>query len=199
MKKVFLVLLIGFLTLMPGVKAECNNLVDDNVWYYVSYSGPSYYAHYSNTGNSYTQFTLDTTKSYTIYFEDLEPICSTCELYFFGKSFSISNNISFTVTPKSATSRIYFNTNNSDIWNSFKSRKLFLVEGDTICSNEPEEPDPVVPDSTLDTFYSIYLDKLGMLSNYAIENKFLFSSICIILLFIILEIILYLFKRGGYK
>ena len=66
----------------------------------------------------------------------------------------------------------------------------------------PVEPeDPVVPvpaDTTLDTFYSIYLDKLSTATTYATENKFLLGFIGIILSFIILELVLKLFRNGGY-
>lgn len=61
----------------------------------------------------------------------------------------------------------------------------------------PEEP--IIADTTLDTFYSIYLSKLQSFSQYVIENKFLLGTIGIILLFVVLEIILNLFRKGGYR
>lgn len=64
----------------------------------------------------------------------------------------------------------------------------------------PEDPEtPIVADTTLDSFYSIYLDRLSLVSMYAIENKFLLGTLGIILLFIVLEIILNLFRKGGYR
>ena len=63
----------------------------------------------------------------------------------------------------------------------------------------PSEPTPLPADTTLDTFYSIYLDKLSTATTYAIENKFLLGMIGVILSFIILELVLNLFRNGGYR
>lgn len=63
----------------------------------------------------------------------------------------------------------------------------------------PPEPMPLPADTTLDTFYSIYLDKLSTATTYAIENKFLLGMIGVILSFIILELVLNLFRNGGYR
>ena len=63
----------------------------------------------------------------------------------------------------------------------------------------PPEPMPLPADTTLDTFYSIYLDKLSTATTYATENKFLLGMIGVILSFIILELVLNLFRNGGYR
>ena len=63
----------------------------------------------------------------------------------------------------------------------------------------PPEPTPIPADTTLDTFYSIYLDKLSTATTYATENKFLLGMIGVILSFIILELVLNLFRNGGYR
>lgn len=63
----------------------------------------------------------------------------------------------------------------------------------------PEEPDePIIPDNTLGTFYSIFIDKITYFSNYCVENKFLLGTFGIVILFIVIEIILNLFRKGGY-
>ena len=62
---------------------------------------------------------------------------------------------------------------------------------------EPDTPNPPVADATLDNFYSIYLDKLGMLVDYTSQNKLILSFIGIILLFVCLEIFLQLFFING--
>lgn len=60
----------------------------------------------------------------------------------------------------------------------------------------PEEPDtPIVADTTLDNFYSIYIEKLTTLSSFATENKFILSAITIILFVGCLELFLYLARR----
>ena len=69
-------------------------------------------------------------------------------------------------------------------------------------SPEPEVPEDeptITPDSTLDNFYSIFLDKLKALSNFSLENKFVLSAISIVLALICLEFIIYLFKGGRWR
>lgn len=65
------------------------------------------------------------------------------------------------------------------------------------CNTTPDEPEKPVADATLDSFYSIYLDKLGMLVDYTSQNKIILSFIGIILLFVCLEIFLQLFFING--
>lgn len=63
----------------------------------------------------------------------------------------------------------------------------------------PTEPDiggDIIPDTTLTDFYSLFTDRLSFLSQYALENKFILSAICILLSFICLELLIYLFKGG---
>lgn len=215
MKKYFLVLLIGFLILIPGVNAEEYDTCFDD--YLVGTFTSSYKSTYWNTVSPLVPVKPSTT-FYLRFFisEDF----STQNNTRFGSSTygydsdqnslglsSISNYSwdstyhiwTFTTKDTSNLSFLQFsvytyNTNYTILENS----KFIISDNkdDVIsCSiSEPEEPDPVVPDSTLDNFYSIYLDKLGMLSNYVVENKFLFSAIGIIILFIVLEFFLILFK-----
>ena len=62
------------------------------------------------------------------------------------------------------------------------------------CNTSPDEPDQPVADATIDSFYSIYLDKLGMLANFATENKIFFSAIGILLSFVVFEVFFMLFR-----
>ena len=96
--------------------------------------------------------------------------------------------------------------------------QFWIVEGSEVCLNstETEEPEtPVDPETPTDpdeptieetdqgvllsNFYSIYIEKLSSISNFAIENKFVLSAITIILLLVCLDLFLYLFKGGGHK
>ena len=51
----------------------------------------------------------------------------------------------------------------------------------------------------LQNFYTLFLDRLKFISGYAINNYLFLAFIGIFLLFVILEIFLYLYNRGGYK
>jgi len=63
------------------------------------------------------------------------------------------------------------------------------------CIIEPE-PEPIIPDSTLDTFYALFVDKLKLLSKFSVENKFILSAITIIIVLVCLELFLHLIKGG---
>ena len=73
-----------------------------------------------------------------------------------------------------------------------------------------EQPvDPVDPNNPtvketdqakiLQNFYTLFLDRLKFISYYAINNYLFLAFIGIILIFVILEIFLYLYNKGGYK
>lgn len=129
--------------------------------------------------------------------------------YINEKTTSSSFKYSFTTLSNSYYITLHLYSANLDTLNSNQyqlskgSSITEFVDYEECVIEEPEpdipEEDPVViPDTTLNDFYSIYLDKLKLLFNYAQENKFLLSFIGIILLFVILEIILILFRKGGY-
>ena len=88
-------------------------------------------------------------------------------------------------------------TEDDELYKELQSWQLWLVEGDTVCIPKTEPDPPLVGDATLDNFYSIYLDKLGMLVDYTSQNKIMLSFIGIILLFVCLEIFLQLFFING--
>ena len=134
---------------------------------------------------------------------------------FFEKCFIIDYSIydnSITFTANRYDFQIFIQDYKDDIdtyKTYFENTTFWLVEGDSVCveSTDPEvppveEPDntePIIPDSTLTDFYSLYLSKLTLLSQYSLENKYLLSAIGIMLVFIVLELVLFLFNRGGYK
>ena len=66
---------------------------------------------------------------------------------------------------------------------------------------QPDEPDKpeIIPDTTLDDFYNLFISKLKDLSQYSLNNKFILGAIAIIVLFTVLELVLKLFYRGGYR
>ena len=91
-----------------------------------------------------------------------------------------------------------FNRNNYYLPNSDVVLTLSDYELTECSKTEPDpEPDTPVADVILDNFYSIYLDKLGMLVDYTSQNNIMLSFIGIILLFVCLEIFLQLFFING--
>lgn len=207
MKKYLLTLLAIFVVLAPNVKAEeCVNLYpyEPGTLYFNSVFQGTWWTYFE--GKEITN--LDKTKTYTFYalknnqlVEKLNPYSLTLKInyktgYYNLQSVQISNISSF-----HAMWQIQQQTTEDDeLYKELQSWQLWLVEGDTVCipKTEPDpEPDTPVADATLDNFYSIYLDKLGMLVDYTSQNKLILSFIGIILLFVCLEIFLQLFFING--
>lgn len=206
MKKYLLTLLAIFVVLAPNVKAEeCVNLYpyEPGTLNFRSIKQVSWWTYFEAKGIT----NLDKTKTYTFYalknnqlVEKLDPYSLTLKInYKTGyrglQSVQISNISSF-----EAMWQIQQQTTEDDeLYKELQSWQLWLVEGDTVCipKTEPDTPNPPVADATLDNFYSIYLDKLGMLVDYTSQNKIMLSFIGIILLFVCLEIFLQLFFING--
>lgn len=113
-------------------------------------------------------------------------------------------NFSFTTTSNTRYINFSCSTYVSDI--SSSNNWFQLEEGNAKTDYIPyeektlePEPDPIIPDATLDSFYSIYTSKLKQFTEYALENKYVLGALGIILLFIVLEIVLNLFRKGGYR
>lgn len=113
-------------------------------------------------------------------------------------------NFSFTTTSNTRYINFSCSTYVSDI--SSSNNWFQLEEGNAKTDYIPyeekllePEPEPIEPDTTLDSFYSMYLEKLTSLSTFAVENKFVLSAITIILVLVCLETFLYLFRKGGYR
>lgn len=205
MKKYLLTLLAIFVVLAPNVKAEeCVNLYpyEPGTLYFNSVYQVSWWTYFSSKQIE----NLDKSKTYTFYalkdnqlVEKLDIITLKINYktgYYNLQSVTFNNISSFQadwqVQQKTTT--------DDDIYKELQSWQLWLVEGDTVCipKTEPDpEPDTPVADATLDNFYSIYLDKLGMLVDYTSQNKLILSFIGIILLFVCLEIFLQLFFING--
>lgn len=215
MKKNFLILVIGFLFLTPNVKAEEYNTCFDNYlignvslsrastyWYSISPLVPvnpstTYYLRFfisedfiSNNGTRFASTPIG-------YDKDEQSLgVSNISNYSWDSDYQI---FTFTTSNTEGLSFLQFKAYNYNTNYTILENSYFIISDnkDDVIScpiTEPEEPDPVIPDSSLDTFYSIYLGKLEIFSNYVFENKFLFSAIGIIILFIVLEFFLILFK-----
>lgn len=203
MKKYLLTLLAIFLVLAPNVKAEeCVNLYpyEPGTLYFNSVYQVSWWTYFSSKQIE----NLDKSKTYTFYalknnqlVEKLDPYSLTLKINYKtgyrGLQSVTLNNISSFQADWQVQQKT---TTDDDIYKELQSWQLWLVEGDTVCIPKTE-PDTPVADATLDNFYSIYLDKLGMLVDYTCQNKLILSFIGIILLFVCLEIFLQLFFING--
>lgn len=205
MKKYLLTLLTIFVILAPNVKAEeCTNL-------YPQKPGELKLTLGYNKKDSYfylPKIELDSSKTYIFYATKDNQLVETLniiQLTFNEKVYFVNSPISSIVITNSSNIGIlsrfysYGDLTDSDIYKELESWQFWLVEGDTVCipKTEPDTPNPPVADATLDNFYSIYLDKLGMLVDYTSQNKIILSFIGIILLFVCLEIFLQLFFING--
>lgn len=115
-------------------------------------------------------------------------------------SFSKWNNNSFTTTENTQYINFIAYTTYSDITNETWYYQLelgttgtdYVEYEDCIINIEPT----VSADTSLDTFYSIYLNKLVLLANFSTENKFVLSALVIILVFTLTGLFIHLFKGG---
>ena len=205
MKKYLLTLLTLFVILAPNVKAEeCVNLYPQKpgeLKMMLSYDKKWSYFYLP-------KIELDSSKTYIFYATKDNQLVETLNIiqlvfnertYFVGSPISsivLTNSSNIGSSPRLQSTG---NLTDSDIYKELESWQFWLVEGDTVCipKTEPDTPNPPVADATLDNFYSIYLDKLGMLVDYTSQNKIMLSFIGIILLFVCLEIFLQLFFING--
>lgn len=206
MKKYLLTLLAIFVVLAPNVKAEeCVNLYpyEPGTLGFNPVKQVNYWAYF---GSKQIE-NLDTAKTYTFYaLKDNQPVEKldfiqfkiNSKFYSNVQSVTLSNITSFRAHWQYQSYDALMTTDD-EIYKELQSWQLWLVEGDTVCipKTEPDTPNPPVADATLDNFYSIYLDKLGMLVDYTSQNKIMLSFIGIILLFVCLEIFLQLFFING--
>ena len=207
MKKYLLTLLALFVILAPNVKAEeCINLYpyEPGTLYFDSVYQVNWWTYFSSKQIE----NLDKSKTYTFYalkdnqlVEKLDPYSLTLKINYKtgyrGLQSVTLNNISSFQADWQVQQKT---TTDDEIYKELQSWQFWLVEGDTVCipKTEPDpKPDTPVADATLDNFYSIYLDKLGMLVDYTSQNKIMLSFIGIILLFVCLEIFLQLFFING--
>ena len=207
MKKYLLTLLAIFVVLAPNVKAEeCVNLYpyEPGTLYFNSVYQVNWWTYFSSKQIE----NLDKSKTYTFYalkdnqlVEKLDPYSLTLKINYKtgyrGLQSVTLNNISSFQADWQVQQKT---TTDDEIYKELQSWQFWLVEGDTVCipKTEPDpKPDTPVADATLDNFYSIYLDNLGMLVDYTSQNKIMLSFIGIILLFVCLEIFLQLFFING--
>ena len=211
MKKFIFTLLLTIL-MIPCVNADCVNLYEapSGNLRYLPDSYNNIYLWSSLDGTSYYNFNLDSSKTYLFYATLDNKLVDSLILPGTGKIDINHSKRIITSSEKTSTVTIQnfskftffiFNPEEDEI-PIYQSWQFWLVEGTEVCipSAEPDVPDePVIADVTLDTFYSIYLEKMSNLATYSIENKYLLAFVTIIFLFGILELILFLFNRGGYR
>lgn len=100
----------------------------------------------------------------------------------FGEPFPFSDSISFIAVSSSDFSSLNCSSANFD--------------NPSAISNIPSETDGI---KIFTNFYSIFIDKLSFLSEYFVTNMLFLGFIGVIVLIIVLELFLILFKGGGYK
>lgn len=219
MKKYLLTLLTIFVILAPNVKAEeynscfdeykiANSLkftMEENYHSRMLVNLPleqnkTYYLKFWNLDHSY----LYKPGSQHFYYDSSDNILAKyTNTYVNVSEFNDNDTIIYSLN-KNLDNLSYFhlsfyvfNRNNYYVPNSDVVLTLSDYELTECPKTEPDTPNPPVADATLDNFYSIYLDKLGMLVDYTSQNKIILSFIGIILLFVCLEIFLQLFFING--
>lgn len=219
MKKKFLILILLLsIFIMPGVKAEenvitCSNTKNlfDNKFIKGSYTLTNNVPNDFTTDGANTNIRVVSTSFIevlpnTTYFYSQNYSAGYMYILYFDEAFkgigsfpgSPTTRFSFTTPNKTKYVRL-MNQNNSMcslFWPDYNSGKGWaqLELGDTQTERVAYEPCAGV-----DTYYSIYTSKLTLLSNFVLENKFMFAFVAIILLFVILEIILKLLNLKGGK
>lgn len=200
MKKVLLIFILT-LFFVPNVRAdECNLLASysSDDYHFVEGAFGNYYL-YKKDNSSYARLAFNKDFYYTVYFDNAD----TINLSDYEFNFSGNNNLYFTKSNYyyQFTSSSNYNAQifTKSILNDWNNLFIYSSNIDILCLPTESSEEPIIPDTTLDDFYSIYTSKLTLLSNYVVENKFLFSWIGIILLFCILEIILKLLNLKGGK
>lgn len=211
------------INLLP--EGEMKWYIDSN-GYYISLDGTSVFLNsVLNPGTTYTLYAtkdgslvesivLPTTYQFIITnAKDVSPIG-----FLFGSSASSYDLSHFIFTPKNRDINIRYAIPTDSDLAEMATWQFWIVEGSEVCLNdtEPEEPEtpvdpeeptePEYPDISetdqgkiLSNFYSIYLDRLGFVSEYFANNTLFLAFIGVIILFIILEIFLKLYRGGGYR
>ena len=225
MKKYLLLLLLPFIFLNNVKAEECNNLLDlDNANWLVSndYRSSNFKLYYSLDGSNISYIdSLDSSfnKTYTFFIKNNSDSfdnylnlfdLSISQIRFKPQSSAYTADLSLSSYTFKQSS---YNSNNilslefysktgtlENLKSLLESGDIvpYLVEGSEICSFSVEPDDPVTPspsDNPITDFYSIYLDKLTLLSNYSLENKYLLSFVSILVLFIFLELLFVLLPR----
>ena len=186
-------------------------------------SNTSSWPQVNNTYWINTNFILyDSSLNYYIYVFDLDnnivttyDYVSRIYLYYFDENFknvSSSDSTAKYILPlfswSSSTQRkfSYFLEfyNNYKLVVSTKELDSYVEYSETCSTLDPVDPNNPKPQETnqakiLQNFYILFLDRLKFISEYAIINYLFLAFIGIILVFVILEIFLYLYNKGGYK
>lgn len=223
MKRYLLLLLVPFLFLNPVKAEECTNLYPglpgklyiNGSLYYSSSDGSSIlqFATPGSLGydNPNYQLKLDNTKTYTLFAIEengnlSENLLPKGAMSISGKGFANSGGPYqyINITPGrngfSSNGFLFMYNNAGAIYDYLQSLQFWLVEGEEVCIPSSEEPEPNPPptptpvDSSYTDFLNLYLDKLGLIANFSLENKYMLSFIGILILFIFLELFLFLLR-----
>ncbi len=215
MKKYLLFLILGFITLLPGVNADiidCSkniNLFDEKMEsgsLDAFVGNPLTYVDNSNSARSSNLISVKPNTNY--YFSSNYSFGNAKFMFLDENQFYISgintNRTKSFLTPANAYYLIFVLNSYAinSFWDSYNNGTAWAqIEEGTSQSDyirfeacSVQEPDKPIANNSLTDFYSIYLEKLGMISNFALENKFLLSMVGIILLFAVLEIVFSMFR-----
>ena len=200
MKKILLTLLL-LISFISGVNAEestCEELLPgfpEN--YKLGQDGSSYYLWYTYKEK---QIQAKSGETYTMFYNNADVDMSNYDFSLTGSIFytrDTSNQYYHTYTFNNDTPSGIFTKTFSEIPENLV---IHLVKGDKPCGitiTPPEEPEPTIePDTTLDNFYTIAINKLVELSNFTLENKFTLFALGIVIFFTIIGLFIHLFKGG---
>ena len=208
MKKILLTLVLLIL-FIPGVNAE----VDESCTLVGSYLSTEhkfvynsrFHQYYLKTNdNIFSEFPINKNLYYTFYFDNADSINLN------NYSFNFSGDDRLTITKNDYY--YLFNLNeyqpeynaqiisNPELLEGWNNLYVYSSESEIVClplaEEEPEKPTPLPADVTLDSFYTICIEKIVELSNFTIENKFLLFAFSIIIFFTIIGLFIHLFKGG---
>ena len=212
MKKYLLLLILPFIFLSDVKADECINLLPEysQHHYYYRYANRTYYyssaydentslkhawresGNYNGECDNSDYLCLDVSKNYTFFvlnsdneYVNIRDINGLYQLWLTQKhkaQFTYADDgLSATFTPNYGIGFDLFTfVATNDISSTFDNVTFVIVEGDNRCIPSPPSQSS---DSPITDFYSLYLDKLSLLSNYSLENKYLLSFVSILLIF----------------
>lgn len=224
MKKYLFVLLTTFILLLPFVKAEeYDNCYDDylvgqvsfinhstywkliqpnipvssNTTYYIRFFISEDFTSSSNTRFSTTPDPFDENNN-SLGYLSLSNLSWDSELYILSFTTSSKEGLSYIKLP------VYtYYTNYTILENAY-----FIISDNkydlTTCPEKPDiSYDPGIQETEqskiVTNFYTLFIDRIKFISDYAINSYFFLTFIGVILCFVILKIFLYLYNRGGYQ
>lgn len=222
MKKIILILMLATFMLVPNVNAEVeidpcyNDYLINLSWsnYYTKYdlSQDSWVIHsYSNSSMfDGLQYLFPSSANKTYYIKSFtgqtkNGSISLQTTFLYDENKNLLSNYSNGYNSFSVTAQndqliyngldfaSFISINPKPSLREFLGDVVAIADFDLSTCPAIEEPEPIVPDTTLDNFYSIYVSKLKELSDFTIENKFVLSAFVIVLIFALLASFTHLF------